>query len=193
MSRGKRLKHRNKAVVAGLATAAALAGGVGVAAASGPPSTADNAAATNQAPSPEQPKATEQPGGTGRAEGTEQEPSLNGSVPVQEVKGETEQQEGARLSKDAKVSQSEAEAAALRAVPGKATASELGNENGSLIWEVDVQKPDGSSGEVKVDAGNGTVLAQEASDEGGEGAAESQDGEQDGAGDRDEPGEATTG
>ena len=189
MSMSKRFKHRNKAVVAGLATAAALAGGVGVATASGPSASPDSMAPSAQSEGAEQPEGTtEQPEGT-----EEQEPSLNGSVPATEVPGETEQQEEARLSSDAKVSKSDAEAAALQAVPGTVTASELGNENGSLVWEVDVQKADGSAVEVKVDAGDGTVLAQEADDEGDEGTSESEDGEQNETDEQDEAGEATTG
>lgn len=185
MSMSKRFKHRNKAVVAGLATAAALAGGVGVAAAGGPPAPPNSGAASDQA---EQPEGAEGSEGTEGAE--EQEPSLNGSVAATEVEGETEQQEATRLASDATVSQAAAEAAALQAVPGTVTASELGNENGSVVWEVDVQKADGSAVEVKVDAGNGTVLAQETGDEGDEGTSdngEHEDGEQD------EAGEATTG
>lgn len=166
MSTSKRIKHRNKVVVAGLATVAALAGGAGVAAAGGPTQTE----------------------GTQQQSNDVQEPSLNGSVPASEVAGETEQQEASRLAADAKVSQSQAEAAALTSAPGTVTASELGNENSSLIWEVDVRKADGSTVEVKVDAGDGKVLAQEADDEGGaKSTSPSQDGEQD------EAGETTTG
>lgn len=184
----KRFTHRNKAVVAGLATAAALAGGVGVAAAaSGPSSPSDSKAPSAQSEGVEQPDGTEEQDGV-----EEQEPSLNGSVAATEVPGETEQQEEARLSSDAKVSRVQAEAAALQAVPGTVTASELGNENGSLVWEVDVQQADSSAVEVKVDAGDGAVLAQEAGDEGDEGTSESEDGEQDEAGE-DEAAEATTG
>jgi uncharacterized membrane protein YkoI len=40
--------------------------------------------------------------------------------------------------------------------------AELGNENGFVVWEVEVQASDGTLQEVKVDAGNGQVLAQEA-------------------------------
>lgn len=177
MSMSKRFKHRNKAVVAGLATAAALAGGVGVAAASGSSGAPDNPKSSSQAEGPEQPEGTEQP------EGAEQrEPSLNGSVPVQEVAGENEKQASARLSAQAKITQQEAEQAALVAVPGTVSGSELGDENGSLVWQVDVVKADSSQVEVKVDAGNGKVLAQEAGDQ-SEGDSK----------DSGEAGEATTG
>ena len=160
----KRFKHRNKAVAAGLALTAALAGGVGVAAA-GPPTAPKNKASGAQ------------------SEGTEQqEPSLNASMAAQ-APGEAEKQEAERLAAEAKISQSQAEAAALKAVPGTVTASELGDENGSLVWEVHVRKAGGSVVEVKVDAGNGKVLAQEAGhDEGDKGTSGSKDGEQKEAG-----------
>jgi len=179
MSISKRLKHRNTAVVAGLAAAVALAGGVGVAAASGPSGTQDTPKVNSQAE---------------EAEGTEeQEPALNGSVQVaeEEVAGESEQQESARLSSQATTTQQDAEQAALDAVPGgTVSGSELGNENGSLIWEVEVTKADGSQVEVKVDAGNGKVLAQEAEDED---EAGDDDEDEDETEDSDEEDEATTG
>lgn len=153
MSLSKRLKHRNTAVVAGLATTVALAGGVGVAAANGP-GTPDKPKVNSQAETTEQQEDTE-----------EQEPKLDGSITVEEVEGESEQEESARLSKQADIMQEQAENAALKAVPGEITETELGNENGSLIWEVEITQANGSQVEVKVDAANGTVLAQEAEDE----------------------------
>jgi uncharacterized membrane protein YkoI len=45
--------------------------------------------------------------------------------------------------------------------------AELGDENGFVVWEVEVQASDGTFQEVKVDAGNGQILAQEAEDDGG--------------------------
>ncbi|MGB3683380.1 MAG: PepSY domain-containing protein, partial [Rubrobacteraceae bacterium] len=42
--------------------------------------------------------------------------------------------------------------------------AELGNENGYVVWEVEVAAQDGTLQEVKVDAGNGKVLAQETGD-----------------------------
>ncbi|MEW1750123.1 PepSY domain-containing protein [Streptomyces angustmyceticus] len=59
-----------------------------------------------------------------------------------------------------KVSQSEATAKALKAVPGTATSAELDNadRNGSLVWEVDVLGKDRKSHDVTIDAGNGKVL-----------------------------------
>ncbi|MER7396916.1 PepSY domain-containing protein [Streptomyces sp. NPDC000151] len=59
-----------------------------------------------------------------------------------------------------KISESEATAKALKAVPGTATSAELDNadSNGSLIWEVDVLGKDHKNHDVTIDAGNGKVL-----------------------------------
>lgn len=99
----------------------------------------------------------------------QQEPSLSGSLPAKEQDGESEADEAARLAQQATVSEDETKAAALTAAEGTVTASELGNVNGSIVWQVEVQQADRSLVEVKVDAGNGTVLAQEADDDGDEG------------------------
>lgn len=181
MSLSKRFKHRNKAVVAVLATTAALGGGVGVAAAAGG-SPSPSSSSADQAEGAEQQEGTEQ-----------QEPALNGSIQTQESADENEQQEQQRLSSQATVTKAEAERAALAAVPGTVASSQLGDENGSLIWEVDVTQADGSSVEVKVDAGNAKVLAQEAGDDSGQQESDEQGetGEQE-SGEQGEAGEAGT-
>lgn len=58
----------------------------------------------------------------------------------------------------AKISQTQAEAAALAVLPGEVVRAKLDDENGYLIWQVDVRHAQGMA-EVKVDAGNGQVLA----------------------------------
>ncbi|MFE7466657.1 PepSY domain-containing protein [Streptomyces sp. NPDC057499] len=58
----------------------------------------------------------------------------------------------------AKVDVKEAVAAALKAVPGTATEAELDDEDGGLVWEVDVYGSDKARHDVTVDAGNGKVL-----------------------------------
>ncbi|WP_411134461.1 PepSY domain-containing protein [Streptomyces sp. C10] len=77
-----------------------------------------------------------------------------------------------------KISQSEATAKALQAVPGTATSAELDNadRNGSLIWEVDVFGKDHKSHDVTIDAGNGKVLNQhtDRDDDAAQDAAETQ-------------------
>ncbi|WP_051818502.1 PepSY domain-containing protein [Streptomyces sp. NRRL S-1813] len=61
-----------------------------------------------------------------------------------------------------KISQSEATAKALKAVPGTATSAELDNadRNGSLIWEVGVLGKDHKNHGVTLDAASGKVLDQ---------------------------------
>lgn len=58
--------------------------------------------------------------------------------------------------------------ATLAVVPGKAGEVELVNENGSVVYGVEVTKAVGSQFDVKVDAGNAAVLHQEADDAGEE-------------------------
>lgn len=64
-----------------------------------------------------------------------------------------EQQEAAKLQSLAKITLQQAQQAAESAVAGKASSVELENENGNLVYAVEIGKQ-----EVKVDAGNGRVL-----------------------------------
>ncbi|GAB4414162.1 MAG: PepSY domain-containing protein [Thermodesulfovibrionales bacterium] len=48
--------------------------------------------------------------------------------------------------------------AALKQVPGKVLKAELENENGYLVYGVEIAKTDHQIVDVKVDAGNGKVL-----------------------------------
>ncbi|MGW2006832.1 PepSY domain-containing protein [Streptomyces nigrescens] len=77
-----------------------------------------------------------------------------------------------------KISQSQATAKALKAVPGTATSAELDNadRNGSLVWEADVLGKDHKNHEVTIDAGNGKVLSQhtDRDDDAAQDAAETQ-------------------
>ena len=95
-----------------------------------------------------------------------QEPDLNGSVQAPEGdEGTSEADESKALESLATITADEAIAAATDAVPGTADAAELENENGSVVYEVEVTGDDGSTSEVKVDAGNGAVLDTEAEDD----------------------------
>ena len=58
---------------------------------------------------------------------------------------------------------------ALKIVPGKACKAELENENGYLVYGVEIAKSDSQITEVKVDAGNGKVLKIETDQEENEG------------------------
>lgn len=66
----------------------------------------------------------------------------------------------ADLAGHAKIDQAQAEAAALAALPGQIVKAKLDNEDGYLVWQIDVKHAKGVT-EVAVDAGNGKVLAME--------------------------------
>lgn len=70
------------------------------------------------------------------------------------------------LASMAKVSLVEAVQAALKSVSGKAIAAELEEDEGFLVYSVDVVN-DGKVTEVKVDAGNKKILKTEMQDEDG--------------------------
>ncbi|GIW35174.1 PepSY domain-containing protein [Meiothermus sp.] len=99
-------------------------------------------------------------------QGGSQYPTYTGSLPVQENLSAQQYQALA------KVSMQDAIKAAQSALGSTATPTKvkLGVENGYLVWEVVL-----AGQEVKVDAGNGKVLHQEA-----QGNAEENDGENDG-------------
>lgn len=133
------IKHRSKQIIVGSAAAVGLALGV--------------TALAGAAPSP-----------TAKQEA--QDPNLNGSIQAPEDESASEADEAKALGDLAKVSTADAEKAALAAVPGGTVlGSALENDNGSVIYEVDMTDANGKSIEVKVDAGNGAVLAQESTDE----------------------------
>ena len=126
--------------ILGLATVATLAlGGLGT------------MAFTNHT----QPVAQAQP--VGEDGDTIQDPSYTGSVPVDQIQteGMSEADEAAALQGSAKIDAAAAEAAAITANPGATVVkSELDNENGSLVYSVELN----NGMDVKVDAGNGTIL-----------------------------------
>lgn len=85
--------------------------------------------------------------------------TLGGSIQVgAEVEDEslTEAEELTQYTGLATITADEAKVYAESEVGGTATKATLGNENGSLIYEVQI-----GTTEVKVDAGNGTILATE--------------------------------
>lgn len=93
---------------------------------------------------------------------TAQAPMIRGSIllPAQQKGVEmTDAQESALYVKLAKVTLDQAKAAALAAVPGTVTSIELGEEDGFLVYEVEI-----GNQEVIIDAGNGKVLSQGARD-----------------------------
>ena len=66
----------------------------------------------------------------------------------------------------ATVSQADAESAALAAVSGEVLEAELDDENGFVIWSIEVRDGAGTVQEVAIDAGNAQVLGTQADEEG---------------------------
>mgnify|MGYP000336000826 CR=1 FL=1 len=81
------------------------------------------------------------------------------------VPEDTETQAG--FAKLARVSQQEAEAAALAVQPGQVVQAKLDDEEGYLVWQIDVKHDKGTT-EISVDAGNSKELAAEAEEDDGE-------------------------
>lgn len=84
-----------------------------------------------------------------------QDPSYEGSIIVDESKyeGVSEEDESEALAGLATITADEAKNFAEDEIGSTASKVELGNENGSLVYEVQIGKQ-----EVKVDAGNGSIL-----------------------------------
>ena len=76
-----------------------------------------------------------------------------------------EEAETAALAALATVTEDQARAAATDAVPGTITEIELDEKNGFVVWEAVVTQEDGTTVEVLIDAGDGSVLAKEAADD----------------------------
>lgn len=66
----------------------------------------------------------------------------------------------AGFAKVAKVTQPQAEAAALAVQPGQVVKARLDDEDGYLVWQIDVKHTRGIT-EIAVDAGNAKALAAE--------------------------------
>lgn len=114
------------------------------------------------------------------AEGSEQNetPAYRGSIQLPAEQSGTEvpdAQEEAQLRSLAKITPQQASQAAQAAVPGTVTSVKLEDEDGSLVYAVVIGQT-----EVKVDAGNGQVLHQEAADTGNENGGNEQEGSEQG-------------
>jgi len=68
------------------------------------------------------------------------------------------QNEKVGFAEMAKISLDSAVNAALQAVPGQVLGTELENENGYLVYGVEILKADRQIADVKVDAGDGKIL-----------------------------------
>jgi uncharacterized membrane protein YkoI len=101
-----------------------------------------------------------------RDEDNEASQALKGSVAAPKENGsDDEAAQAQELQKLAKIDQSTAEKSALQAVPGTVNSAKLDNEKGFVVYEVEVAGNDGQTHQVKVDAGNGEVLQQDAGEE----------------------------
>lgn len=85
------------------------------------------------------------------------EPCYACSIKVPENQSDNETQEDSMLASLAKITPQQAEQAALANVSGKVVKISLDNENGCLVYSVEI-KTNAGIVEVKVDAGNGSVL-----------------------------------
>ncbi|MFE4893739.1 PepSY domain-containing protein [Peribacillus butanolivorans] len=90
----------------------------------------------------------------------------------------SEKQESAALEKKAKLTEAESKKIALEKVPGTVKEVELEDEDGTVVYSVNVQAKDGSKQEVKIDAQTGKVLKVESDDEEGNGKEENDDQDQ---------------
>lgn len=85
---------------------------------------------------------------------------LPGEVKTSSIKLPRGVETQAEFAKYAKVTQQQAEAAALAAMPGQVVKARLDDEDGYLVWQIDVKHAKGVT-EIAVDAGNAKVLAAE--------------------------------
>jgi len=107
---------------------------------------------------------------TQQLEEEEEAPIDKGATPAEN--GQQDETASETPAKLVKVDRAAAEAAALDAVPGEVRETELENEGGFVVYEVEIvdgaprparspRRPAGGLREVVVDAGNGEVLGQE--------------------------------
>ncbi len=87
-----------------------------------------------------------------------QSPSYTGSIKLAQNSNLSESQEASALQKLAKITPEQAKSAALAEVKGTAVKVSLEDENGYLVYSVEVKTAKGLMKDVKVDAGNGKVL-----------------------------------
>ncbi|AEA46192.1 PepSY domain-containing protein [Archaeoglobus veneficus] len=85
-----------------------------------------------------------------------QEPGYIASIKAPQMNGD-EAQEAKALESYAKITPKDAENAALAKVPGKVVKVSLDNENGYVVYSVEISTNAGVK-DVKVDAGTGQVL-----------------------------------
>lgn len=98
------------------------------------------------------------------------EPTYTGSVQAPaEDDSLSDADEAKQLEQLATISAHEATKAATGSVSGDVGEVELDNENGAVVYSVEITDAAGTKTEVTVDAGDGTVLSQQSDDDGHEG------------------------
>lgn len=110
--------------------------------------------------------------GQQQVQANQQQPAYNASIKVANpqndndtevndaIEKQNEAAESQALQAMAKITADDAKNAALKAVSGTVKKVSLDNENGNVVYSVEIQTASGSV-DVKVDAGNGQVLAQD--------------------------------
>ncbi|PMS19655.1 peptidase M4 [Trinickia dabaoshanensis] len=103
--------------------------------------------------------------GAAYAESSGDSPSLSyrSSIRVPDQAG-GEKDEATRLAALAKIDATRASSAALAHVPGTVLEVGLDNENGNLVYGVEIKTASNAVKDVKIDAGNGAVLHVDAAD-----------------------------
>jgi uncharacterized membrane protein YkoI len=99
--------------------------------------------------------------------GTAQYPAYQSSIRVPEH-ANGERGEAARLVALAKIDATRATSAALAKVSGSVLKVALDNENGNLVYSVEIKTASNGIKDVKVDAGDGAVLHVDAAGDEGE-------------------------
>lgn len=170
--------NHKKMAAAGAITATILAGGATIAAASGSPSgNSGQGSAVTGTDTPGAEASESQEGPEGKENDKESDdPSYTGTVKASFGGTDTESEgtdgstqeadEAATLAPLATATEAEARTAATDAVAGTAGTPTLDDENGYVVWSVEVTQPDGTVVDVKVDAGDGSVLVQETGEDG---------------------------
>lgn len=143
------MKNKKQAAATGIIAATLAFGGAGIAMAANTDPAQPSSSTTD----------TEEPSITGTLQSP---PDATGPDGTELEMSDAE--EAAALEGLATITPEDATAAALAAVPGTAGAAELEDEDGFVVYEVEVTAADGTVTEVIVDAGDGSVLAQEAED-----------------------------
>lgn len=175
------MRPSKKAIYSGLAAVGLVAGAAGLTAAASGNSAPAAVNATSQAdPTPatdpvlpdtpadeaaEGPDSEANEAPENEADGQNESPDFTSSVTAdQAADGVSEADENAALAPLATVTADEATAAATASQPGTVVSTQLENENGSVVYSVVIDTGSGMV-DVKVDAGNATVLGSDSGDE----------------------------